>query len=181
MGIRAPAQTVFLRQATIPHANRSKALPADRQSSLHHLQPSSPLTRFRISRSQGHPPPGSRATPQLPPLLSHRLRPDAGAHPSPHQRTGKRDFRYLPSRHQTRILKALEGPLDHLWQPRDFDFKAFSETKHIDKIRYIHRNPVTGGLVPKPEAYPRNSFNHYATGEPSAVEIESHWTTVPEK
>jgi putative transposase len=32
------------------------------------------------------------------------------------------------------------------------------------------------GLVPKPEDYRWSSFNHYATGQVQAVEIESEWT-----
>jgi putative transposase len=71
--------------------------------------------------------------------------------------------------------KLLKGARDHFWQPRYFDFNVFSDTKHIEKVRYIHRNPVTRGLVPKPEDYPWSSFKHYATGEPGPIEIESHW------
>jgi putative transposase len=72
--------------------------------------------------------------------------------------------------------KRLKGPRDHLWQPRYYDFNVYSENKHIEKIRYIHRNPVTRGLVAQPADYLWSSFNHYATGEPGTVEIESHWT-----
>jgi putative transposase len=72
--------------------------------------------------------------------------------------------------------KLLKGTLEHFWQPRYFDFNVFSETKHVEKVRYIHRNPVTRGLVPKPEDYLWSSFHHYSTGEPGPVEIESRWT-----
>jgi len=63
------------------------------------------------------------------------------------------------------------------WQHRYYDFNVHSEEKRVEKIRYIHRNPVQRGLVLGPEAYRRSSFNHYATGEPGSVEIESEWTT----
>jgi putative transposase len=36
---------------------------------------------------------------------------------------------------------------------------------------------VTRGLVSKPEDYRWSSFNHYATGKPSPIEIESEWTS----
>jgi putative transposase len=62
------------------------------------------------------------------------------------------------------------------WQRRYYDFNVSSHDKYIEKIRYIHRNPVQRGLVAKPEQYPWSSFNHYATGDPGPVEIESHWT-----
>ena len=62
------------------------------------------------------------------------------------------------------------------WQLRYYDFNVFSTDKYVEKVRYIHRNPVTRGLVSKPEDYQWSSFNHYATGEPGPIEIESHWT-----
>jgi len=62
------------------------------------------------------------------------------------------------------------------WQRRHYDFNVHSPEKRIEKIRYIHRNPVTRGLVARPEDYRWSSFNHYATGEPSPIEIESQWT-----
>jgi putative transposase len=62
------------------------------------------------------------------------------------------------------------------WQRRYYDFNVHSPEKRIEKIRYIHRNPVTRGLVARPEDYRWSSFNHYATGEPSPIEIESQWT-----
>lgn len=38
-----------------------------------------------------------------------------------------------------------------LWQPRYYDFKVRSYAKQMDKLRYIHRNPVGRGLVQSPE------------------------------
>ena len=46
----------------------------------------------------------------------------------------------------------------------------------MEKLRYIHRNPVRRGLVDKPEDWPWSSFRHYAAGVEGAVEIESEWT-----
>jgi putative transposase len=42
----------------------------------------------------------------------------------------------------------------------------------VEKLRYIHRNPV----VKKPEEWPGRSFRHYLTGAEGTVEIESQWT-----
>src|SRR6266478_6545843 len=63
-----------------------------------------------------------------------------------------------------------------LWQRRYYDFNVSSPEKFTEKLQYIHRNPVKRGLVTKPEDYCWSSFNHYATGEPGPVEIESQWT-----
>jgi putative transposase len=62
------------------------------------------------------------------------------------------------------------------WQRRYYDFNVYSEEKRVEKLRYMHRNPVNQGLVEKPEDWPWSSFRHYATGEGGIVEIESEWT-----
>ena len=62
------------------------------------------------------------------------------------------------------------------WQRRYYDFNVSSHDKYLEKLQYIHRNPVTRGLVTRPEDYRWSSFNHYATGEPGPIEIESEWT-----
>ncbi|MGB6687348.1 MAG: transposase [Terracidiphilus sp.] len=62
------------------------------------------------------------------------------------------------------------------WQARYYDFNVFSERKRVEKLRYIHRNPVRRGLVEKPEDWKWSSFRHYATGERGTVGIESFWT-----
>ena len=62
------------------------------------------------------------------------------------------------------------------WQRRYYDFNVHSESKRVEKLRYMHRNPVRRGLVEKPEDWPWSSFVHYATGKIGAVEIESEWT-----
>ncbi len=62
------------------------------------------------------------------------------------------------------------------WQRRYYDFNVWSEGKRVEKLRYMHRNPVNRGLVEKPEHWPWSSFRHYATGKMGTVEIESSWT-----
>jgi len=70
---------------------------------------------------------------------------------------------------------ALRAP-EPFWQPRYYDFNVWSEKKRVEKLRYIHRNPVKRGLVEKPEDWEWSSFRHYLSGEPGIVEIESEWT-----
>jgi putative transposase len=70
------------------------------------------------------------------------------------------------------VLRAEEP----FWQERYYDFNVWSERKFVEKLRYLHRNPVARGLVAKPQDWPWSSFRHYATGEPGQVEIESQWT-----
>jgi len=57
------------------------------------------------------------------------------------------------------------------WQARFYDFNVWTEKKRIEKLRYIHRNPVTRGLVDKPEQWPWTSFRWYLSGETGPVGI----------
>ncbi len=59
----------------------------------------------------------------------------------------------------------------HFWQARFYDFNIWTEKKRIEKLRYIHRNPVTRGLVASPEQWPWSSFHHYLSGERGPVRI----------
>ena len=36
------------------------------------------------------------------------------------------------------------------WQRRYYDFNVYTEAKRIEKLNYMHRNPVTRGLVGRP-------------------------------
>src|SRR5271168_3897236 len=65
---------------------------------------------------------------------------------------------------------------DSFWQARYYDFNVWSEKKFVEKLRYIHRNPVKRGLVARPADWRWSSFRHYAVGETGVVEIESQWT-----
>jgi putative transposase len=62
------------------------------------------------------------------------------------------------------------------WQRRYYDYNLWSEPKRIEKLRYMHRNPVKRGLVEKPEEWRWSSFRHYAFREEGTVEIASEWT-----
>jgi putative transposase len=37
------------------------------------------------------------------------------------------------------------------WQKRYYDFNIWNERKRVEKLRYMHRNPVKRGLVENPE------------------------------
>ena len=62
------------------------------------------------------------------------------------------------------------------WHTRYYDFNVRTSKKRIEKLRYMHRNPVARGLVEKPEDWEWSSFRHYLTGVEGVVEIESEWT-----
>ena len=62
------------------------------------------------------------------------------------------------------------------WQHRYYDFNVHTERKVVEKLNYMHQNPVTRGLVPEPDDWPWSSFHHILTGDPGVLEIESQWT-----
>ena len=70
----------------------------------------------------------------------------------------------------------LSGPPQHFWQKRYYDFNIRNYAQFVEKLRYIHRNPVNRGLCDRPEDWPWSSFLHYASGAEGRVEIESEWT-----
>ncbi len=84
-----------------------------------------------------------------------------------------------------RLLPRMGGPLkpdfglsggQHYWQKRYYDFNIRNYSQFVEKLRYIHRNPVKAGLCERPEDWEWSSFRHYATGCEGRVEIESEWT-----
>jgi putative transposase len=60
---------------------------------------------------------------------------------------------------------------DRFWQTRFYDFNVLTERKRIEKLRYIHRNPVERGLVSSPEQWRWSSFRWYLSGEVGPVRI----------
>ena len=74
------------------------------------------------------------------------------------------------------IGRRLIGDAEHFWQKRYYDFNIRNEVQFVEKLRYIHRNPVRQGLCERPEDWEWSSFRHYATGCAGRVEIESEWT-----
>ncbi len=70
----------------------------------------------------------------------------------------------------------LHGERAPLWYRRYYDRNIRSYSDFVEKLRYIHFNPVKRGLCDGPEQWEWSSFRHYATGCEGAVEIESEWT-----
>jgi putative transposase len=76
-----------------------------------------------------------------------------------------------------KLSVTVQRPERPFWQVRYYDFNVFTDKKRIEKLRYIHRNPVTRGLVDRAEHWKWSSFHHWCTGQQGAVEIDSHWAT----
>jgi len=59
------------------------------------------------------------------------------------------------------------------WLPRSYDFNVFTKKKLIEKLDYIHWNPVKRGLVASPEQWRWSSDRYYSLGEEGPVKITS--------
>jgi len=58
------------------------------------------------------------------------------------------------------------------WQARFYDFNVYTNRKKREKLDYMHRNPLTRGLVNHPKDWPWSSWPFYGMGEPGLVGID---------
>jgi len=61
------------------------------------------------------------------------------------------------------------------WQARFYDFNVWTTKKRIEKLRYMHRNPVKRGLVESPEQWRWSSYRFYLLDEAGPVRINEGW------
>ena len=85
------------------------------------------------------------------------------------QRVSQKCRRRRESRDQMRLWTA--EPVPAFWQARYYDFNVYSGKKKKEKLRYMHRNPVTRGLVESPEQWRWSSYRYYSLGEEGPVKI----------
>jgi putative transposase len=84
--------------------------------------------------------------------------------------------RYARRRLGKKRRRAEQGELwpeqeKRVWQRRFYDFNVWGERKRVEKLRYMHRNPVKCGLVLEPELWEWSSYRSYAFGEAGVVKI----------
>jgi putative transposase len=62
--------------------------------------------------------------------------------------------------------------LPQFWQPRFYDFNVWSQTKFVEKLHYMHMNPLKRKLVAHPRDWPWSSFSFYAKKEEGLIRID---------
>jgi putative transposase len=62
-------------------------------------------------------------------------------------------------------------PEEPIWQARYYDFNVISCEKAEEKLRYMHENPVKGGLVERAVDWPWSSARYYELGRSVGVPI----------
>jgi putative transposase len=58
------------------------------------------------------------------------------------------------------------------WQARFYDFNVYSRGKKIEKLNYMHANPVKRKLVKHPKDWRWSSWGFYHRGESGMVRID---------
>ena len=61
------------------------------------------------------------------------------------------------------------------WQARFYDFNVWTDKKKVEKLRYMHQNPVKRELVPVAEQWPWSSYRFYALDEAGLVRVNEGW------
>jgi putative transposase len=64
------------------------------------------------------------------------------------------------------------------WQARFYDFNVWTTKKRVEKLRYMHRNPVKRGLVSSPEQWRWSSYRFYFLDEAGPVRVNEGWTKI---
>jgi putative transposase len=89
------------------------------------------------------------------------------------QTVTKRLRRPLRAGAQARLFADAELP--QFWQRRFYDFNVWSKGKRIEKLNYMHANPVRRKLVERPEHWQWSSYRAYALGEKGLVSVSLSW------
>jgi REP-associated tyrosine transposase len=64
------------------------------------------------------------------------------------------------------------------WQARFYDFNVWTTKKRVEKLRYMHRNPVKRGLVSSPEDWHWSSYRFYLLDEAGPVRVNEGWAKI---
>jgi putative transposase len=64
------------------------------------------------------------------------------------------------------------------WQLRFYGFNVFSDSKRLEKLDYMHMNPVRRGLVVRPEEWRWSSYRYYALREKGPVAVDQGWKEI---
>ena len=81
----------------------------------------------------------------------------------------KREQMLSPTRENVSPQYHIRSPKYRLWQPGFYDFNIYSEEKLIEKLDYIHNNPVSAGLVLSPDDYEWSSYKEYFEKEAHSI------------
>jgi len=59
-----------------------------------------------------------------------------------------------------------------VWERRFYPYGVYSEKKRLEKLNYMHNNPVKRGLVRSPQEWPWSSFRFYYLDDSSLFSMD---------
>ena len=70
------------------------------------------------------------------------------------------------------IFASGSDSLPRFWQRRFYDFNVWSLKKRVEKLHYMHMNPLKRKLVAHPKDWPWSSFSFYANPKSALIPID---------
>jgi putative transposase len=77
-----------------------------------------------------------------------------------------------PKRQLKLVFEHGDHSLPQFWQPRFYDFNVWSQKKKVEKLHYMHMNPVKRRLVAHPKDWPWSSYSYYSMRTPILLRID---------
>jgi len=65
-----------------------------------------------------------------------------------------------------------EGALPRFWQRRFYDFNVWSLKKRVEKLHYMHMNPLKRKLVHHPKDWPWSSSSFYSNPKDGLIRVD---------
>jgi putative transposase len=65
-----------------------------------------------------------------------------------------------------------EPPQPRIWQRRFYDFNVWSLKKRVEKLHYMHMNPLKRRLVDHPKDWPWSSFSFYSNPKHGLIRVD---------
>ncbi len=59
-----------------------------------------------------------------------------------------------------------------MWQRRFYDMNIWSDQKRLEKLNYMHNNPVKRGVVREPGEWPWSSWRFYYLNDASIIAMD---------
>lgn len=92
-------------------------------------------------------------------------------------RAGKAALRVIWSRQRSLGTRPLDDWVlgdspKPFWKTRGYDFNITTEQAFHTKLDYIHKNPITRGLVNHPEDWIWSSYRYYEQGDDSLIKMD---------
>ncbi|MBZ5659314.1 MAG: transposase [Acidobacteriia bacterium] len=77
-----------------------------------------------------------------------------------------------PTRQLNLMFAHGNDSLPRFWQRRFYDFNVWSLKKRVEKLHYMHMNPLKRKLVDHPKDWPWSSFAFYANPKQALIRVD---------